>query len=193
MAKSSYLDNLINNKLPKNVYEDRYMSELWNIVSALPYSSYRNSLVNNLSDDKIIAITGSDYLNNLNTNQTVLDMQSSFLSKITLDDRYLPVKKIEEGTRTIGDRMQGLLSTNMRVPANYLPASITAYKGGAAARTIQVLFPASFSRSISSSFAKENPVGSTKPIMAFSYTDAEEIPFEFDALADYLPEPYTTL
>ena len=29
--------------------------------------------------------------------------------------------------------------------------------------------------------------------MAFSYTDAEEIPFEFDALADYLPYGYNTL
>lgn len=186
MAKSSYLDNLINNKLPKKIYENRYLTELWNTDTVSAYVSYKNSLVNNFSDEVIISVTGSDYLNNLNNNQTVLDMSNPWLSTVTLDSRYLPIKN------AVSDKIQRLASTSMRVPANYLPASITSVKGGTT-KTIQILFPASFSRSISSSFAKENPVGSTKPIVAFSYTDAEEIPFEFDALADYLPEPYTSL
>ena len=190
MAKSSYLDNLINNKLPKNTYENRYLTELWNIIDNTPYNSYKNSLVNSFSDEVVVAVTGSDYLNNLNTNQTVLDMSNPWLSTVTLDSNYLPIVRTR---RRISNKTMSDITNPIKTPPGYLPAFITAYKGGKERQTIPILFPAGFSRSISANYAKENPVGSSKPIVAYSYTDAEEIPFEFDALADYLPEQYATL
>lgn len=189
MAKSSYLDNLINNSLPTNLYRYRYLSELWNIDSVRAYISYRNGFVNGLSDDIVVGITGDDYLTNIATNQTVINMNDPKLATITLDKEYLP--RVRQ-RRAINSSLQGELSTAIKAPANYLPATITSVKGGTS-HTIPILFPKSFSRSISANFAKENPIGSSTPIMAFSYTDAEEIPFEFDALADYLPYGYNTL
>lgn len=185
MAKSSYLDRLITGKLPNNVYESRYLSELWNNDVLTPYNSYRYSITNNFTNEVAIAVAGSDYLNNINNNQTVLNMSDPYLSAITLNNEFLPVNRI---TSTAGNS-----TLNIKAPADYLPARITAIKGGVASRSIPILFPLSFSRSLSASYAKENPVGSTKPIMAYSYTDGEEIPIEFDALADYLPEGYTSL
>ena len=41
MAKSSYLDNLINNRLP--VVNDRYLSNLWNSYNTNTYYTYFNS------------------------------------------------------------------------------------------------------------------------------------------------------
>ena len=189
MAKSSYLDNLINNSLPANLYRYRYLSELWEMNSTNAYISYRNGFVNGLSDDVEISVTGSDYLNNIATNQTVINMSNPKLATITLDKEYLP--RVRQ-RRAINNNLQNKLTMDIKVPADYLPASITSVKGGSS-HTIPILFPKTFSRSISANFAKENPIGSSTPIVAFSYTDAEELPFEFDALADYLPNGYSSL
>ena len=189
MAKSSYLENLINNKLPKNVYESRYLSELWDSITDAPYTTYRNSLVNSFSEEVAVAVAGSDYLNNLRTNQTVLDMRDPVLQSVTLNPQYLPITE-----KTFIDKnFNSKISQAIKAPPGYLPARITSIKGGTYGKMIPILFPKSFSRSISASFAKENPVGSVTPIMAYSYTDAEEIPIEFDAIVDYLPDGYTTL
>lgn len=185
MAKSSYLDNLINNKLTN--MSNRYLTNLWDSYGNTGYTYFNNRLAS-FTNDEIIALTSSDYLNNLKTNQTVLDMTNPVLSSITLNTQYLPINR----NNTNYDYSKRDLFNGKIAPPEYLPARITSIKGGSII-TIPILFPSSFSRSISASFAKENPVGSDKPIMAYSYTDAEQIPFEFDALADYLPEPYTSL
>lgn len=185
MAKSSYLDNLINGSTPSQ-YKIRYLSELWNSGVLNNYDTYRYSITNNFSNEIAVAIAGSDYLNNLNTNQTVLNMQNPYLAGITLNSEFLPINRMSEA-------IASKTAMTIKAPADYLPATITAIKNGVASKTIPILFPISFARSRSASFAKENPVGSTVPIMAYSYTDAEEIPLEFDALADYLPDGFSSL
>lgn len=191
MAKSSYLDNLINNKLPVN--NNRYLSNLWADYGNNSYYTYFNSMINNFTNEQIVALTSDDYLNNLNTNQSVLDMSYYFIEKVTLDPRYLPVRTTSNIPGIIGNDLIGRGYNTILAPKDYLPATITSINPVGANLTIPILFPASFSRSISANFAKENPVGSDRPIMAYSYTDAEEIPFEFDALADYLPEGFSSL
>lgn len=194
MAKSSYIDNLINGASP-SAYRDRYLTELWRTNSVNSYDTYRYSITNNFSNEIAIAVAGSDYLNNLRTNQTVLDMQDPYLSSITLNTQYLPIER-NNMKNTYIDPDTGKevpYDISITAPPDYLPATITPVKNGIKGTPIPILFPLSFSRSISASFAKENPVGSTTPIMAYSYTDAEEIPIEFDALADYLPRGFTTL
>lgn len=186
MAKSSYLDNLINNKL--SMTKPRYLSELWDTYSDNTYDTYRFSALNNFTNEVLIEITGSDYLNNLNTNQSVLNMNNPMLSKITLNSAFLPAVR----RNNISGATQKKTATSIKLPPEYLPARITSVKGSIT-RTIPILFPASFSRSMSAHFAKENPVGSVIPIVAYSYTDAEEIPFEFDALSDYLPSDFHSL
>lgn len=190
MSKSKYLDNLINNKLPSNT-RVRYLSELWNINSDNTYNTYRFNRLNNFTDEELYLITGSQYLNDSsNINQTVTDgMNSTLFSTITLNPQFLPIANVNDRSRFDLTKF----NDSIKLPPEYLPASITAVKGGVSSRTIPILFPTSFSRSINATFAKENPVGSTQAIMAYSYTDSEQIPLEFDALADYLPEGYTTL
>ena len=194
MAKSSYIDNLINGATPDQ-YKSRYLTELWNNGSVNNYDTYKYSITNNFSNEIAIAVAGSEYLNNLNNNQTVLDMQNPYLSSVTLNPQYLPT--INTNMRnTYADSKTGELIpyvSSITAPPDYLTARITPVKNGKGGTPIPILFPLSFSRSISASFAKENPVGSTTPIMAYSFTDAEEIPLEFDALADYLPTGYTSL
>lgn len=191
MAKSSYIANLINNKLPSDTYKNRYLTELWDINSVNTYSSYKNSILNNFTNEVSTIITESDYLNSqISINQTVSDLiKSPNAAMVTLDTKYLPVSKLQE---TMKYSLAGK-DFKFKCPANYLPATITSIKGGKVGRTIPILFPSSFSRTITASFAKENPVGSDMPIVAFSHTDAEQIPLEFDALADYLPDDFTTL
>ena len=198
MAKSSYIDNIINTQAGTNY---RYLSELWNSNSLNTYDTYQYSITNNFSNTIDVAIASSDYLNNLDTNQTVLNMSNNYLSSVTLNPNYLPVKnpnnplgmQYSKFDFVDGKRDEkGNIIPGTIMPADYLPAYISSIKGSTS-YVIPVLFPKSFSRSISASFAKENPVGSTTPIVAYSYTDAEEIPFEFDALADYLPTGFSTL
>ena len=186
MAKSTYLDNLINDRLPKN--NSRYLSSLWDTYGDNTYTTYRFNTLNNFTNEEFVTVMGSDYLNNINTNQTVLNMNDPALARITLNTEYLPINRI---SRNMQNTLQNVENT-LRYPAEYLPARITSIKGNSVV-SIPILFPASFSRSLSASFAKENPIGSDKPIMAYSYTDAEEIPFEFDALADYLPAGFNSL
>lgn len=188
MAKSAYLDNLINDRLPVT-YNNRYLSTIWDTYGTNSYASYLNNTLDNFTNEKIIALASDEYLTNLATNQTVLNMDGPYISTITLNKAYLPIKKQHEVDRG----KLNSVNESIVAPPDYLPARITAVKGGIYSTPIPILFPSSFSRSISASFAKENPVGSDKPIMAYSYTDGEDIPLEFDALADYLPSPYTSL
>ena len=189
MAKSLYLDNLINDRLPVN--NSRYLSSLWESYGDNTYASYIFSAINNFTNEELIAITSSDYINNLQGNQTVLDKQNALVDTITLNSKYLPIVNNKPFANHLYGKQGDSLTANNIVnhPADYLPARITSVKGSQV-YSIPILFPSSFSRSISASFAKENPVGSDTPIMAYAYTDGEEIPFEFDALADYLPEEY---
>lgn len=182
MAKSLYLDNLINDRLPVN--NGRYLSSLWEGYGDNTYATYRFSAINNFTNEELIAITSSDYINNLQGNQTVLDKQNPLVDSVTLNPKYLPIhRNWYTPNKSVRD------SNIINHPAEYLPARITSMKGSQV-YSIPILFPSSFSRSITANFAKENPVGSDTPIMAYSYTDGEDIPFEFDALADYLPEEY---
>lgn len=183
MAKSSYLDNLISGATP-NKYKVRYLTELWNDNSVNTYDTYRYSITNNFSNTRAVAVAGSDYLNNLNTNQTVLDMNDPYLATVTLNSEFLPTYRRPDVS---------VENLSIKAPPEYLPAKISAIKNGITTAVIPILFPKAFGRSRSASFAKENPVGSTVPIMAYSYTDAEEIPLEFDALVDYLPSGYESL
>ena len=186
--KSTYLNNLINGNLTGN-YNSKYLSNIWANNSSGNYNTYRYNILNNFTNENPSMLTAEDYLYNLKTNQTVFDMSNPIYARVTLDSSYLPIalKETHKPESANNDFYQQL-----KMPADYLPARITSVKGSIT-RTIPILFPISFSRSIRAQFAKENPIGSTLPIVAYSYTDAEEIPLEFDALADYLPASYNTL
>lgn len=187
MAKSRYLERLMNNQLDKNANRN-YITDMWSSSEVRTVSSsYLNSLTNN-SD---ILINDNVYLNSLgvyqaNTNQTVTDTQYNYANLITVDRAYLPT--VNPNRNKIDRNYTNKIAT----PPNYLAASITSRRG-TETRTIQVLFPKSFSRNINASFSKYNTTGSTQPIMAFNYTDGESIPMVFDAVLDYLPAGYTSL
>jgi len=196
MAKSTYLDNLINGKLPDTIHST-YLNRLWRNLTDGTISPVTSSIFTSLTNDIDYILIGSDYLNSLSSNiknNLVTDMSSTYMGNITLDKRYLPI----EARQTVGQNKDSNAPGNSRynlsinTPPEYLPAIITRTTNGEN-KNIPILFPKSFSRSIQANFAKESPVGSTSPITAYSYTGAESIPIEFDALSDYLPAGYNTL
>lgn len=193
MAKSSYLDNLINGTLPI-IPRSTYINKLWRETTNSTVTHPASSIFTNLTNSSIYTLMGSNYLNDLSNmvrNQVTSGLPKNYTSVITLDNRYLPIsRELKKDFDNFGD---GSYRDKIIAPPGYLPASITRTTVGMKQKEIPILFPKSFSRSIQASYAKENPVGSTRPIVAYSFTNAEQIPLEFDALADYLPNGYTTL
>lgn len=189
MSKSSYLDNLIKGNLPINP-RSTYINNIWRETTGTKVSPPTSSIFTNLGNEVTIALMNSNYLYDLTNaykNNLVVNMNSTAYSmSITLDKRYLPVTAENKNKNAPGNSKYGL---SIVAPPEYLPATITRTTAGER-HEIPILFPKSFSRSIQASFAKENPVGSTLPITAYSYTNAESIPLEFDVLADYLPTQY---
>ena len=120
-----------------------------------------------------------------NTASVMMDPFLSNNGKVTVNQSFL-----HKGTFETKDNYS---APSINCPPNYLSAKIKILKGGDEYKTIPVIFPGSFSNSISASYAKESPVGSKLPIVAFEHTDAETFPFSFVALADYLPSGYGSL
>lgn len=120
-----------------------------------------------------------------NTVQTVTDPYLSGGGKVTVNKNYLPTTRF---TNSRGKNLSSITS-----PPDYLTAMITLFRGSDKIRDIPILFNASISNSISASFVKESPIGSSSPIVAFNSTGEETFPFSFVALADYLPNGYSTL
>ena len=193
MSKSSYLDNLIKGALPI-IPRSAYLNKLWSDTTNVKITPMTSSIFDNLSNTTEYKITNSSYLNDKNNFKAeakfgLNSMSKNIISKITLNDEYLPKTSKNKTTNSPGSSRYKMSIT---APPDYMPASITRIRGSES-KTIQILFPKSFSRSIQAAFAKENPVGSDTPIVAYSYTNAEQMPLEFDALADYLPEGYNSL
>lgn len=191
MARSTYLDNLINGNLPI-IPRSTYINRVWRDTTDITVSPVTSSIFNNLTNSIDYILMGSDYLNNLNyirRQNLVFNMSSTYVGNITLDNRYLPVELKSRGTDYTNSYKDNL---TISAPPEYLPATITRTTNGLV-KVIPILFPKSFSRSMQASFAKESPVGSITPIVAYSYTGPESIPLEFDALSDYLPQGYKTL
>ena len=120
----------------------------------------------------------------MNTNQTVIDPFITKDYKLNVDDTYPPIKKIK-----VYKKDEVFLEN---VPPNYLSCLIELYYGDEKDRDIYILFPNTFAESLSASFVKESPIGSDKPIIAFSNTNPQQVPISFTALADYLPTGFTS-
>lgn len=120
----------------------------------------------------------------VNTNSVVMDPLYSVNGMNTVNKNYLP-KDIFNITPTNYSSISSITT-----PPNYLPATLKIFKGGNEFKTIPILFAGSFSNTISATYTRETPVGSTQPIIAFEHTDAESFPFSFVALSDYLPGAY---
>lgn len=193
MAKSSYLDNLLKGNIP-NTPRSIYINNLWRETNGNKVSPPTSSIFTNLSNDIDIILMNSSYLYDLtNTyrNNLVVNMNSTaYSSNITLNNNFLPIAAKNKMSNAPGSDKYDLTIT---APPDYLPAMITRTTNGMEQIQIPVLFPKSFSRSIQASFAKESPVGSDVPIVAYSYTNAESIPLEFDVISDYLPTKYKNL
>mgnify|MGYP001851787487 CR=1 FL=1 len=131
-----------------------------------------------------------EFLDNLGTwtneNQTISDPFLNQFGKVSMNSYYNPIKTI---------RTNAVLNqhTFISTPPGYMPCKIDLYYEGAYYKTIPILFPESISENLSTNFAKESPVGSTYPIVAFSSSQPSTIPISFIALADYLPTGYPTL
>lgn len=127
-----------------------------------------------------------------NLNQTVYD---PFVKTLKDTDVYAPIKKIRttlsEVNRFILNAPPSYLTCEIKVKYNYKTDSgqdTSLYDVN-----IPILFLESFSESLSASYAKESPVGSTNPIVAFSHTNPQQIPITFIALDDYLPRNFKSL
>ena len=153
-------------------------------------------LINKMSDTKTIVNSfsnsfDSDFNTNTfniswdNTVQTITDPYLSNGGKVTVNKNYLPT------TRFTNSRGKSLSS--ITAPPDYLTAMITLFRGSNKIMEIPVLFNATISNSISASYVKESPVGSSSPIVAFNYTGEETFPFSFVALAEYLPSGFSSL
>lgn len=120
-----------------------------------------------------------------NPNQTVYDPFSTDRSGVNLGDFYTPIRRISSRVPSYNN--------NLAAPDGYNICIITLYytKDPSSNRIeIPVLFPESFSESLSASYAKESPVGSSVPIVAFSHTNPQQLPLTFIASKDYLPSSY---
>lgn len=122
-----------------------------------------------------------------NKASVVMDPYLNTGNMITVNHNYINRNHITDLTGT------HYVTPSISTPPGYLVAHIIIEKGGSETKDIPILFPGTFSNSISASYATESPVGSVQPIIAFNATDAESFPFSFVALADYLPDGYTSL
>lgn len=130
------------------------------------------------------------FLNNLgkqtssDKNQTVTDPFINNMSRVTLNDFYIPLRNLRN---TVGS------TTPIDSPPGYLVATIGVYYAGSLRYNIPILFPESMSENLSSSFVKESPVGSTYPHAAFANTQPQTVSISFIASSDYLPKQYGTM
>ena len=132
-------------------------------------------------NDKLI----NEHVNFSYTNSTLVDPFLSDVSIVTLNKNYLPIAS--RNSISLKNRSE---STIIKVPANYITAKIDVYYAGSLYKSIPLLFPESASESLSANFVKENPVGSSVPIVAFANSGNSQISINFVALADYLPIGY---
>lgn len=125
---------------------------------------------------------------NQNTNQTVIDPFMTDNFRRSVNDYYNPIKQIKN--LMIDEKFI------INKPLDFLPCVIELFYGDRREKPddiIQILFPESFSESLSATFVKESPVGSDRPIVAFSHTNPQQVPITFVALSDYLPAGFTSL
>lgn len=118
-------------------------------------------------------------------NATLVDPFLTEISQVTLNKNYLPIVTPPEDTAPkYGSKLEH---------PSYLTSLITVFHAGQKTREIPILFASGVSESLSASFVKENPVGSTYPITAFANTQSHQISVDFIALSDYLPTGYSSL
>lgn len=139
-----------------------------------------------------MAYYNDNFINNLGSvdyealkNQTLVDPFINNMTSRTLNSNYYPHKYI----RPVRNSSDNKISA----PPGYLPCELTIYYGGVYYDTIPLLFPQSISESHSANYAKESPVGSDFPIVAFSNSQPSTITLNFVALSDYLPSKYRAL
>lgn len=128
----------------------------------------------------------NEHVNFSYRNGTLVDPFLSDVSKVTLNKNHLPINTLQKNSAITG-------TTTITAPANYITAKIDVYYAGAFSYTIPLLFPESMSESLGANFVKENTVGSTYPIIAFSNSTSQQINLTFAIVADYLPAEYKTL
>ena len=120
-------------------------------------------------------------------NATRVDPFLTDISKVTLNKNQLP---LASDTQTNRLAQSGTFSG--KVPPGYISAKIELYYSGVLSKTIPILFPESASESLGANYLKENPIGSSNPIMAFGHSNNSTVSIAFVALSDYLPQGYTT-
>lgn len=121
-------------------------------------------------------------------NATLVDPFLTDISKVTLNKNQLP---LASDTQT--NRLAQTGTFSGKVPPEYITAKIELYYAGKLNKTIPILFPESASEALGTNYLKENPVGSASPLIAFGHSSNTTINISFVALADYLPQGYTTL
>lgn len=109
------------------------------------------------------------------------------VSMVTLNENMLP---LASGTETMRPPESGTFTG--KVPPEYLTAEIELCYAGKVYKKIPILFPESASESLGANYIKENPIGSSNPILAFSHSNSSTISINFIALSDYLPQGYNT-
>lgn len=122
-------------------------------------------------------------------NMTMVDKTLVDVTKNILNTYYVPTTKL---IKELKNKVKSGGTFN-HVPPQHIPAEIKVYHSGVETGKFYILFPESVSESLSAQFIKENPVGSTYPIVAFSNTSESSISLSFVALSDYLPEGFNKL
>lgn len=129
----------------------------------------------------------NEHVNFSYTNGTLLDPFLENINLVTLNKNYLPLS-----TQNAKDLRARTTATVIKETPGYLTAKIEVYYAGVLTYSIPLLFPDSASESLGANFIKENPVGSSKPIVAFSNTTTPQVNLSFIALSDYLPTGYNS-
>ena len=95
MAKSTYLDNLINGKLPI-LPNSSYLNRLWRDTTNITVIQATSSIFEILTNSTDILLVGDKFLTDLTENvrnNLVTDMSSNIFSLVTFDKRYLPISQ----------------------------------------------------------------------------------------------------
>lgn len=129
----------------------------------------------------------NEHVNFSYKNATLVDPFLEDVSIVTLNKNYLPLS-----TKNAMDLRNKSSATVIKETPGYLTAKIEVYYAGVLTYSIPLLFPENASESLGANFVKENPVGSSKPIVAFSNTSTPQISLSFIALSDYLPTGYNS-
>lgn len=187
-SKSRFLEELISEKLTPST---NIIDSIWNVPSP-EINTVSSSILESLTSDTTVLTNGDAWINSLQVHNynsipnTVSDTSLVGLSQVTKNLQALPITKRVSDTANIKYNRSTL-------PEKFMVCELAVSKGSSYIRTIEILFPKAFSRSITSTFSKQNPIGSSKAIMSYAFTDSETIPFSFDCLSEYLPEGYTSL